>query len=70
MRTKWQTRIIALVLTLATGIGGASANYFLLAVLWTLPPSPWESVEMALFYGSLSYAIKYPILRFFDGIGW
>ena len=66
MQSKFMSWLECGVSTLITGSAAAIANYYLLPVFWTLPPTPWGSVTMAVFFGGLSWALKYPIRRFFD----
>lgn len=66
MQSKWMSWIETGVCTLVTGTAGTLANYFLLDRIWTLPPTFWGAVTMALFYGGLSWVLKYPIRRFFN----
>jgi hypothetical protein len=66
MQSQSPVSVIALTLTLATGLAAFVANYFLLDKLWTLPPTFWGSVTMTLFYGALSFAVKYIVLRLFN----
>jgi hypothetical protein len=58
--------VIALTLTLTTGLTAFLANYFLLDKIWTLPPTFWGSVTMTAFYGAMSFAVKYIVLRLFN----
>ena len=52
--------------TVITGLAAVFMNFTLLPVLWTLPPSLTASFQMALVYGSVSWALKYLIRRFFN----
>lgn len=66
MQSNSPVSVIALTLTITTGLTAFLANYFLLGTLWTLPPTLWGSVTMTLFYGALSFVVKYIVLRIFN----
>jgi hypothetical protein len=68
MQSKTMSWIECGVTTVATGSVAALANYFLLPVLWTLPPTPWGAVTMSVFFGGLSLVVKYPIRRGFNAV--
>ena len=51
------------VATVITGLVAAAMNYWLMPVTWTLPPTVRDSLEMAVVYGVVSWALKFIIRR-------
>ena len=68
MQSKTMSWIECGVTTVATSSVAAMANYYLLPVLWTLPPTVSGAVTMSVFFGALSLVVKYPIRRGFNAI--
>lgn len=68
MQSKWMSWVECGVSTAITGSVAATANYYLLPVFWTLPPTPWGAVTMSIFFGAMSWVLKYPIRRTFNAI--
>lgn len=68
MQSKWMSWVEVCTSTGISGTLAALANYYLLPAVWTLPPTPFGSVTMAVFFAALGMATKYPIRRAFNFI--
>lgn len=54
--------------TVITGLVAVLMNFTVLPRVWELPPTLQASFEMALLYGSVSWALKFFIRRIFNGL--
>ena len=68
MQSRRMSLVEVCTTTLVSGGSAALANYFVLPLFWDLQPSPGASLEMAVFFGALGVATKYPIRRLFNAI--